>query len=1284
MKPIIQLKRFRILERPTYRLWILSIGFLMTFFSSLAQETFIDNFNVTSYANNNGTLNWSGDWIENDPDGAAGPVGDYVGITGGRLFLHWALTNSESIRREADLTGAGTATLSFDWETVGLDNNEDLSVQISNNGGASYTTLATLGGTATGSFSQNILAYASSNTTIRFINTGNSWESGEYVYIDNVTITANFPPSIRINDVSVNEADGTAIFTVILSKAVAGAFTVNYATLDGTATAGFDYTSTSGTLNFSGTSGETHDIIVPIINDTDLEGTDETFQVNLSGLSDPSILLADGSGLGTIVDDDYTTNQPLVLFDEFDGYMDYAVTAGTFRTLPNPSGGGNDACQITSTSSNNLTTTIPAGATIEKAYLLWAHSGATPDTQVTFIGNTVNADKVYQALFGTSGATQSGLADVTTIIQGLANPSTQLYTVTDLTIDTSATYCDVAGVLGGWALYIFYSHSSLPASTINLYQGYFPDRYSPAPFQFTLDGFYAIGGSGSKTTVLSWEGDPNLDDAELLTVDTPSSSPLELVGDGVAPYQNVSGSQNPFNSTLFDNTVSPIINNPNLHGVDLDTYDLSSYIQPADNSVTVEVQVGQDLVMLGSVILKVPSNLVTGTVFEDVNYGGGAGRNLASASGQPSVNTIVEIYDNSSSLIATETTDSNGKYVFAGMANGSYSVRVPNEAVKSSRTGGDICNTCIPVQTFRTNYLVSTLTEITNEIGGANPAGADTGVGILAGAQTVSSVTIANEGVVGLDFGFNFNTIVNTNGNGQGSLAQFIENSNNLGNAGLDIEANGIFDPASGEDVSVFMIPPTGDILGRTADLNYNAGVFTINQNTLLPLISDPNTHLDGRTQTAYSGDSNTGSTGGGETVGTAATLLPTIANPEIQVAGSTVTGDIFRIEAEDVVLRNMALYSTNNQDVINTGGTIGASNPITITENLIGVDATGAAQNSLYGIEITAASAVDIDTNYIAQNGRGIYVNGGISSNIINNHFDTNNPNVNCIYDAITLETGTGIQISRNLIENSGAQAIDMVFGSYGGNTLIDQNTIRTSGQSTAGCIDPWENYGISLTGSNNTLSGNVIYNNSGAGVIVDGAGTANLITQNSIYNNGTSSDALGIDLGVSGSQGPNGITLNDSGDIDSGPNGLINFPVFQSITTDGINLKLRGWAQPGTIIELFITDIAEGTASDGDNQLGLSKDYGEGQTYLTTLTEGSGADLATGSSSYADADGNNDTTNKFEFVIPLPAGVELASKLTATGTLGNSTSEFSTDVIVKVNTVITNRKITYRVKKN
>lgn len=110
--------------------------------------------------------------------------------------------------------------------------------------------------------------------------------------------------NISINDVVVNENGGPAIFTVTLTGNSVGSFTVDYATSNGTALAEQDYTNTSGTLNFSGASGQTRTISVPIINDMVAEQNNETFTVNLNKVSNLLVGISDDKGQGTIIDDE--------------------------------------------------------------------------------------------------------------------------------------------------------------------------------------------------------------------------------------------------------------------------------------------------------------------------------------------------------------------------------------------------------------------------------------------------------------------------------------------------------------------------------------------------------------------------------------------------------------------------------------------------------------------------------------------------------------------------------------------------------------------------------------------------------------------------------------------------------------------------------------------------------------------------------------------------------------------------------------------------------------------
>ena len=118
---------------------------------------------------------------------------------------------------------------------------------------------------------------------------------------DQVIVTVEEPlPTLSINDISENEDVGVADFTVMLSSPSSFPVTVNYSTADGTATAGSDYTATSGTQTFA--PGEIDKTIsVPIVDDFLYEG-DETFSLNLSNSINATI--SDGQGIGTIVDND--------------------------------------------------------------------------------------------------------------------------------------------------------------------------------------------------------------------------------------------------------------------------------------------------------------------------------------------------------------------------------------------------------------------------------------------------------------------------------------------------------------------------------------------------------------------------------------------------------------------------------------------------------------------------------------------------------------------------------------------------------------------------------------------------------------------------------------------------------------------------------------------------------------------------------------------------------------------------------------------------------------------
>jgi len=113
-------------------------------------------------------------------------------------------------------------------------------------------------------------------------------------------------PRISIGSVYLKEGNsGTTyfVFTVSLSAAYDQAVTVNYATQNGSATAGSDYKAASGTLTFA--AGQTTKTIsIAVYGDTQKEN-DEYFYLVLSAPS-TNAQVYNGWGMGSILNDDGT------------------------------------------------------------------------------------------------------------------------------------------------------------------------------------------------------------------------------------------------------------------------------------------------------------------------------------------------------------------------------------------------------------------------------------------------------------------------------------------------------------------------------------------------------------------------------------------------------------------------------------------------------------------------------------------------------------------------------------------------------------------------------------------------------------------------------------------------------------------------------------------------------------------------------------------------------------------------------------------------------------------
>ncbi|TCC81698.1 Calx-beta domain-containing protein, partial [Pedobacter hiemivivus] len=248
------------------------------------------------------------------------------------------------------------------------------------------------------------------------------------------TITDNDAASVAIStNPTVNEAAGTATFTVTLTGNVQQAFTVNYATANGSAIQPNDYTATGGTVTFPAGSvnGDTQTFTVPIFNDQLAEPA-ETFSAVLSGISGLTTI-STASTATTIIDNDVAS----VAISTLPTVNESAGTATFMVTL---SGGVQDAVTVNYNTSNGSavqpndyatttgTITFPAGSV----------SGTISSFTVPILNDQFReGDETFSAtLSGITGLATIATASTTTTI--IDNDVASVSLSTPLTVNENA------------------------------------------------------------------------------------------------------------------------------------------------------------------------------------------------------------------------------------------------------------------------------------------------------------------------------------------------------------------------------------------------------------------------------------------------------------------------------------------------------------------------------------------------------------------------------------------------------------------------------------------------------------------------------------------------------------------------------------------------------------------------------------------------------------------------------------------------------------------------------
>lgn len=1047
-----------------------------------------------------------------------------------------------------------------------------------------------------------------------------------------------------------SQSTNTGTFTVTLSAAPTSNVTINY-TLTGTATNGTDYALLTGTLTINSglTSGT---ITVTPTDDSAIEGS-ETVIVTLNSGTDYTVGTP-SSATVTITDND----------KEWDGGAGTANWVDAVNWDNNTAPNTGDNILFGANVPANVTVSLDAARTIGNLTFDTARTVTLGNAVFTLTvdGDTITVDQASPTIaapVGLTAATTVSVAGGATLNSSAAISGGFSITKTGagtLRLSGANTYTDSTTVSAG-TLLVNGSTSTNSAVTVS--------------------GGATLGGTGTVAGALTINGGGML---------APGDSSASTLGTGALTLNNTTtlnydlGTASDLTSVNGNLTLDGTLNVTAAAGFGVGTYLLFNYTGTLTNNTLVTGTMPAGFAYqiststAGQVNLIVSALIsISGTVFEDLNYGGGSGRSLVSSSGVVRANAGVELYDGSGNFVSSTTTNAAGVYTFSGQSAANYSVRVVNSTVTSSRPGS--IATLIPVQTFRTDASTGTAVDDANRVGGEEPSKVDavanttnaTLASLTTGtttAQSVSPITISGSNVTGVDFGFNFDTIVNVNNAGQGSLRQFVTNSNALGNGGLS--QAGL---TAGVETSIFMISDGAAHSGLRAGIvnQLTGGVASIALTSLLPQITAASTAVDGSTQTTNVGNTNSGVLGTGGTVGVDGLSLQTVNRPEVQIGDNGGLAVGLNVQANSVTVRGLAIYGFGNTANSDNHSNIRIGNNHTgalIEQNVLGATASsfsdpGAGARSV-GDNIRSAGA---DSGTVRNNligfsaGKGIQLGGGSNGWLIEGNEVRNNGIGNSNLDGIDIENGSGGNTVRgNSFSGNEAAGIDMYQAS--GTNTVQNNTVSGNGIGPNANV---ETPGIRLYGAGNTIDRNIINANFGAGVMVTSGSTGNLITRNSIYGNGPTNNQIGIDLLSATDNQSIGtapfVSVNDSGDADAGGNNRLNYPVVLRAIASGGNLALTGYARPGSAIELFIA------AADPSG-------FGEGKTYLVTLTEGSAADTDATTGTYTNpVNGLNqgtDTTNKFSFTIPIPVGVSVGAILTATATLSSSTSEFSGNITV------------------
>ncbi|MDN6280686.1 MAG: T9SS type B sorting domain-containing protein, partial [Psychroflexus sp.] len=254
---------------------------------------------------------------------------------------------------------------------------------------------------------------------------------------------------------------------------------------------------------------------------------------------------------------------PIELRAQFNGQYDYKIIGNTLNQVDNKLPG---PCEMLSESSANLNLT--PGQTLEAAYLYWSGIGdGTFDPNIKLNSIPVFADEINVVDPQQSGISlyYGSFKNITNLIDQQGNG---LYNFSDLDLNPIiGNYCSTGQYYAGWAILVIYQDSTLPTQQVNVYDG-LASVYGYEDNAFTdisINNLNIVNTQNARLAYLAWNGSPNIFFNESISFNGNllSNPPLNPV-------------DNPFNGT------NSYTGADDLYNMDLDVFDISSYIQNGD------------------------------------------------------------------------------------------------------------------------------------------------------------------------------------------------------------------------------------------------------------------------------------------------------------------------------------------------------------------------------------------------------------------------------------------------------------------------------------------------------------------------------------------------------------------------------------------------------------------------------------------------------------------------------------------------------------------------------